>query len=82
MPPLLPTNLLSLRTCLRPYVAMSRYMASHSHEAPYDVPSGWFLNMSPGGKAEKEGWESIFYYGFFGSLFATAVAYVYKPDSS
>ncbi|CUS06991.1 unnamed protein product [Tuber aestivum] len=60
-----------------------RYMSSsssgHSH---YDPPSGWFLNVPPGEKPVKEGWENVFYWGFLGGLFAAGVAYAYKPDTS
>lgn len=62
-----------------------RTMASHSHghESPYDQPSGWFLNQNPAEPPlKKEGWENVFFYGFFGSFFAAGVAYAYKPDTS
>ena len=30
----------------------------------------------------KEGWENVWYLGFFGSLILAGVAYVFKPDTS
>jgi len=48
----------------------------------YDPPTGWLWGVKPGEKYEKEGWENIFFYGFYGSLAAFAVAYAFKPDTS
>ncbi|RDW66219.1 hypothetical protein BP5796_08022 [Coleophoma crateriformis] len=56
--------------------------ADHAHEDHYDPPSGWLFGVKPGEKAEKEGWEGIWVYGFFGSLGLAAVAYAFKPDTS
>lgn len=39
-----------------------------AHGDPYDPPTGWLFGVKPGEKAEKEGWENVFYYGFFGSI--------------
>lgn len=72
MPPRLLPPLL-----LRPSSSARRHMSSH-----YDPPTGWFLGVPPGEKPLKEGWEGIFYWGFFGGLFAAGVAYAYKPDTS
>ncbi|KAL8633520.1 hypothetical protein Q9189_000673 [Teloschistes chrysophthalmus] len=52
---------------------------AHSH---YDPPSGWLWGIPPGEKREKEGWETVWIYGFFGGLLMAAVAYAYKPDTS
>ncbi|KAL9621593.1 MAG: hypothetical protein Q9160_003985 [Pyrenula sp. 1 TL-2023] len=54
----------------------------HGHGSHYDPPTGWLWGLRPGEKYEKEGWEDLFYYGFFGSLLLTAVAYAFKPDTS
>merc|ERR1711964_545458 len=54
----------------------------HAHEDHYDPPTGWLFGVKPGEKAEKEGWEAIWVYGFFGSLAAGVVAYAFKPDTS
>lgn len=60
---------------------LTRSMSS-SHGSHYDPPTGWFLGVPPGEKQAKEGWEGIWYWGFFGGLFAAGVAYTYKPDTS
>ncbi|KAL2353953.1 ESSS subunit of NADH:ubiquinone oxidoreductase-domain-containing protein [Cryomyces antarcticus] len=56
--------------------------AEGSHEEHYDPPAGWLWGIKPGEKYEKEGWEGIWIYGFFGSLALGVVAYCYKPDTS
>jgi hypothetical protein len=56
--------------------------ASGAHEDHYDPPSGWLWGIKPGEKPEKETWEYIWVYGFFGSLALGAVAYAFKPDTS
>ncbi|KAK4454094.1 ESSS subunit of NADH:ubiquinone oxidoreductase [Podospora aff. communis PSN243] len=48
----------------------------------YDPPTGWLFGVRPGEKYEKEGWENIFFYGFYGSFAVFAVAYAFKPDTS
>lgn len=35
----------------------------------------------PGHKYEKEGWENIMYWGFYGSLVLAVVGYAFKPDT-
>ncbi|KAI9051312.1 hypothetical protein LZ554_005413 [Drepanopeziza brunnea f. sp. 'monogermtubi'] len=52
------------------------------HEDHYDPPSGWLFGIKPGEKAEREGWEGVWMYGFFGSLGLATVAYAFKPDTS
>lgn len=52
------------------------------HESHYDPPTGWLWGIRPGDKYEKEGWEDLFIYGFFGSLILTGIAYAFKPDTS
>ena len=37
--------------------------------------------MKPGEKYENEGWEKVWYWGFYGSLLIGVVAYCYKPDT-
>lgn len=57
--------------------------AGADHGDHYDPPSGWLWGIKPGGeKVEKEGWETIWYWGFFGGLGAAVVAYAFKPDTS
>lgn len=50
--------------------------------AQFDPPTGWLFGVKPGEKYEKEGWENMFFYGFYGSLGVFAVAYAFKPDTS
>jgi len=57
-------------------------MRAADHGDHYDPPTGWLFGIKPGHKYVKEGWESLFYYGFIGSLLAAGVAYVFKPDTS
>ncbi|KAL8722538.1 MAG: hypothetical protein Q9225_001006 [Loekoesia sp. 1 TL-2023] len=66
---------------LRPFgsTAPQRSGDAHSH---YDPPSGWLWGIPPGEKREKEGWENVWIYGFFGGLLMGVVAYAYKPDTS
>lgn len=59
---------------------MQRRAASHGTQ--YDAPTGWLFGVKPGEKYQKEGWESIFYYGFFGSFVVFTIAYAFKPDTS
>ena len=54
---------------------------SHAHEDHYDAPSGWLFNVKPGEKYENEGWETVWYYGFVGSLLFGLIGYCYKPDT-
>jgi len=54
----------------------------HAQESHYDPPTGWLWGVKPGEKVEKEGWENVFFYGFFGSLGLATVAYAFKPDTS
>lgn len=52
------------------------------HGDHYDPPAGWLWGLRPGEKYEKEGWEGLFYYGFYGSFVVAAIAYAFKPDTS
>jgi hypothetical protein len=56
--------------------------ADHAHEDHYDPPSGWLFGVKPGEKYQKEGWETVWVWGFFGSLGLAGVAYAFKPDTS
>lgn len=55
---------------------------SASHGDQYDAPTGWLWGVKPGEKAEKEGWESVFMWGFGGTWALAVVAYAFKPDTS
>ena len=53
-----------------------------AHEDHFDPPTGWLWGIKPGEKVEKEGWENLWIYGFFGSLGLGVVGYAFKPDTS
>jgi hypothetical protein len=73
----------SQRTFVRGFsYTKERKAADHAHEDHYDPPSGWLFGVKPGEKAEKEGWETVWIWGFFGSLGLGVVAYAFKPDTS
>ncbi|ERF71162.1 hypothetical protein EPUS_05991 [Endocarpon pusillum Z07020] len=55
---------------------------SDDHSSHYDPPGGWLWGIRPGEKYEKEGWENLFFYGFYGSIGLACVAYAFKPDTS
>lgn len=52
----------------------------HSHDM-YEPPTGWLWGIPPGEQYQKEGWEGLWYWGFYGSLVVAAVAYAWKPDT-
>ncbi|KAF4307544.1 NADH-ubiquinone oxidoreductase [Botryosphaeria dothidea] len=54
---------------------------AHAHGDHYDPPTGWLFGVAPG-KYQPEGWEKIWFWGFFGSLGLATVAWCYKPDTS
>ncbi len=53
-----------------------------AHESHYDPPTGWLWGIKPGEKYQKEGWETVWVWGFFGSLGLAGVALAFKPDTS
>ncbi|KAK5120978.1 hypothetical protein LTR85_005762 [Meristemomyces frigidus] len=55
---------------------------AHAHEDHYDTPTGNLWGVRQGEKYENEGWENVWYYGFFGSCLFGLVGYCYKPDTS
>ena len=57
----------------------SRQSGGENH---YEPPHGWLFGVKPGEQYEKEGWENIWVWGFWGSLAVATVAYAYKPDTS
>lgn len=57
------------------------HRAGDSHDSHYDAPGGWLWGVPPGEKPVKEGWENIWYWGFYGSLGLAVIAYAYKPDT-
>jgi hypothetical protein len=60
---------------------IARRGGDHAHEDHYDAPSGWLFGVKPGEKYEKEGWENVWFYGFYGTLAFGVVGYCYKPDT-
>ncbi|KAF2797835.1 hypothetical protein K505DRAFT_322281 [Melanomma pulvis-pyrius CBS 109.77] len=91
MPPLTPLRLALRSTALRPTTTSSARAlstttplraADHGHESHYDQPTGWLFGVKPGEKYQKEGWEGIWYWGFYGSFALATVAYAFKPDTS
>lgn len=66
----------------RPFASTTIQKAGdHAHEDHYDPPGGYLFGVRPGEKYENEGWENVFFYGFFGSLLFGAIGYCYKPDT-
>jgi len=61
---------------------MAGASSHHAHEDHYDPPTGWLFGVPPGEKPKKEGWENLFFWGFFGSLAFGILGYAYKPDTS
>jgi hypothetical protein len=59
----------------------ARSAGDHAHEDHYDPPGGWLFGVKPGQQYENEGWENVWFYGFFGSLLFGVVGYCYKPDT-
>jgi len=57
-----------------------------SHEAPqYNEPSGYLFGEKPpppGEKRKRESWETIYYWGMFGTMAVAAVLMYNKPDTS
>jgi hypothetical protein len=58
-----------------------RKAGDHAHEDHFDPPGGWLFGVKPGEKYENEGWENVWFYGFYGSLLFGIVGYCYKPDT-
>lgn len=66
----------------RPFFTTPPAQSGDSHGPHYDTPQGWLFGIPPGQKYEKEGWENMWVYGFWGSLLFGVVGYAYKPDTS
>jgi hypothetical protein len=72
----------STTTITRRTLTSTRAHRSADHGDHYDPPSGWLWGVKPGEKAEKEGWENIWVYGFLGTCAFGVVGYAVKPDTS
>lgn len=59
----------------------SRAQGRRRTRRPLRPPTGWLFGVKPGEKPEKEGWENVFFYGFFGSVAFGVVGYWFKPDT-
>jgi hypothetical protein len=77
-----PLTSTSRAVAARPFSNTTTRKADNAHEDHYDPPSGWLFGVKPGEKPPQEGWENIWVYGFFGSLFLGVVGYAFKPDTS
>ena len=74
---------LSFRTTPSRAVSQSKTrQGGGNHGTQYDPPSGWLFGVKPGEKYEKEGWEGLWYWGFYGSFAFATIAYAFKPDTS
>lgn len=65
----------------RPLSSSSQLRSAESHGDHYNPPGGWLFGVKPGEKYEKEGWENVWYWGFFGSMAFGVIGYCYKPDT-
>ncbi|CAK1355020.1 hypothetical protein CB0940_01204 [Cercospora beticola] len=74
---------LAARAHTRPLSSTAvRSAGDHAHEDHYDPPGGWLFGVKPGEKYENEGWENVWFYGFFGTMAFGVIGYCYKPDTS
>ncbi|KAM3419287.1 hypothetical protein BST61_g5224 [Cercospora zeina] len=74
---------LAARAHTRPLSSSAaRSAGDHAHEDHYDPPGGWLFGVKPGEKYENEGWENVWFYGFFGTMAFGVIGYCYKPDTS
>ena len=65
----------------RPLSSTSTLRSADSHGDHYNPPGGWLFGVKPGEQYQNEGWERVFYWGFFGSMAFGVVGYCYKPDT-
>lgn len=73
---------LAARAHTRPLSSTAvRSAGDHAHEDHYDPPGGWLFGVKPGEKYENEGWENVWFYGFFGTMAFGVIGYCYKPDT-
>lgn len=65
----------------RPLSTSQSLRSASSHEDHYDPPGGWLWGQDPSKQHQKEDWENVFTYGFFGAMAFLVVGYCYKPDT-
>ncbi|OMJ11256.1 hypothetical protein AYI70_g5157 [Smittium culicis] len=57
----------------------SIYKSGHGPEL--QEPTGYLFSRKPGVKYEKEGWENLWYYGFYGAMVFGSIGLYFKPDT-
>ncbi|KAI9727527.1 MAG: hypothetical protein M1828_006469 [Chrysothrix sp. TS-e1954] len=67
---------------VRPLTSSAPRRSGDSHESHLESPGQWLWGVPPGTKYEKEGWETVTYWGLCGTLGLSVVAYAFKPDTS
>ncbi|KAK8161063.1 hypothetical protein BKA80DRAFT_276628 [Phyllosticta citrichinensis] len=76
----------SSSSSMRPFTSSTPKLGGggehHHSEDMYDPPGGWLWGQNPREKYEEEGWEKLWYWGFFGGLGVAAIAYQFKPDTT
>lgn len=77
----LPRRTATAALAARPFSSARQLRSASSHEDHYDPPGGWLWGQRPGEKYEKEGWEGLWTYGFFGTMAFMVIGYCYKPDT-
>ncbi|KAK3078261.1 hypothetical protein LTS18_008037 [Coniosporium uncinatum] len=89
MPLIRPSTIATRHLTLAPFAARRTLTStaarsasdSHASESHYDPPGGWLWGIPPNEKPKREDWETVWYWGFFGSLILGGIAYAYKPDT-
>ncbi|KAJ1921030.1 hypothetical protein H4219_000888 [Mycoemilia scoparia] len=69
------------RTRLTLNRAKTAFIPRGGHGPKLSEPTGYLFGRKPGEKVEKEGWETYWLIGFWGSLATAAVGLYYKPDT-
>ncbi|OLY79782.1 hypothetical protein AYI68_g6134 [Smittium mucronatum] len=58
-----------------------RFIPRSGHGPELQEPTGYLFNQKPGVKYEKEGWENLWFYGFYGAIFFGSIGLYFKPDT-
>ncbi|PVU92482.1 hypothetical protein BB561_003780 [Smittium simulii] len=58
-----------------------RAITRSGHGPELQEPTGYLFNRKPGEKYEKEGWENLWYYGFYGAMLYAGIGLYFKPDT-
>ncbi|OMH79839.1 hypothetical protein AX774_g6740 [Zancudomyces culisetae] len=51
------------------------------HGPELQEPSGYLFNRKPGVKYEREGWENLWYFGFYPVVLFGGIGLYFKPDT-